>query len=165
MFDNLSKKIGFTKTEIKIVLFISSVLILGYGYKKIFLDHKKTADKIIDYSGQNKLFNNYNFNNLNSDSAKSNDKKVDYKQEVLDFNRQSFNNIQKKIIPAEKSINLNTAKLSDFVKLPGIGEITAQSIIEYRKSVKKFNNVNELLNVKGIGNSKLKKIKKYIFVE
>jgi hypothetical protein len=39
---------------------------------------------------------------------KSDDKEVDYKQEVLDFNTRSFDNIQKKTLPAEKSINLNT---------------------------------------------------------
>jgi competence protein ComEA len=165
MFEKLSKKIGFTQSEIKVVFFMVSVLILGFGYKKIFVDNKKSLSKIIDYSEQNRLFNDYSSNDLNSDSLKSNDEKVDYKQEVLDFNTQSFKNIQKKILPALNSINLNKAGLSDFVKLPGIGEKTAHNIIEYRNSVKKFQSLNELLNVKGIGNSKLEKIKKYIFID
>jgi len=42
---------------------------------------------------------------------------------------------------------------------------TAQNIIEYRKQHKRFGNINELLSVKGIGEAKLAKIKKYIFID
>lgn len=165
MLDKLSQIIGFTRTEIKIILFIVITFILGFSYKSFILDNQKKTDKIIDYSNLNVLGDNYEDKNLNTDSLKSNDKKVDYKQEVLDFNTHNFNNIQKKIIPAEKSINLNTAGLSEFTKLPGIGKKTADEIIKYRKKIRQFNNINELLNVKGIGSSKFEKIKKYIFID
>lgn len=165
MLDKLSKIIGFTGTEIKIVFFIIITFILGFSYKTFILDKQKTPDKILDYSNLNVLLDNYGEKKLNTDSLKSNDKKVDYKQEVLDFNTHSFNNIQKKVIPAEKSINLNTAGFSELTKLPGVGKKTADEIIKYRKSIKQFNNINELLNVKGIGSSKFEKIKKYIFID
>ncbi len=165
MLEELSKKIGFTQTEIKVVLFIISILILGFSFKTFFPDKNQFSPKIYDYSGQNELFNNYEDKELISDSLKSSDKKVDYKQEVLDFNTQSFKNIQKKNIPAEKSININKASLADLTKLPGIGEKTAQRIIDYRNTVKKFKTLNELINVKGIGDSKFEKIKKYIFID
>ncbi len=165
MLDKLSKLIGFTGTEIKIVLFILITFILGFSYKTFILNKQKTPDKILDYSNLNVLLDNYGEKNLNTDSLKSNDKKVDYKQEVLDFNTRNFNNIQKKVIPAEKSINLNKAGFSELTKLPGIGKKTADEIIKYRKSIKQFNNINELLNVKGIGSSKFEKIKKYIFID
>jgi competence protein ComEA len=165
MLDKLSKIIGFTGTEIKIIFFIIITFILGFSYKTFILNKQKTPDKILDYSNLNVLLDNYGEKNLNADSLKSNDKKVDYKQEVLDFNTHNFNNIQKKVIPAEKSINLNTAGFSELTKLPGIGKKTADEIIKYRKSIKQFNNINELLNVKGIGSSKFEKIKKYIFID
>ncbi len=165
MLEKLSKIIGFTQTEVKIVLFIISTLILGFSYKTFFLDNQKSADKIIDFSEESRLLNNSKDNDLNTDSSKSDEDKVDYKQEVLDFKTQSFDNIQKKIIPAEKSINLNKAELSDLIKLPGVGEKTANEIIKYRNRIKKFKNSNELLNVKGIGSSKLEKIKKYIIID
>ena len=165
MFNKLSQIIGLTKTEINITLFIVGSLILGLGYKTIFIENKKSDYKIIDYSDGNTFSDDSANTYLNADSVKSNNKKVDYKQEVLDFNTQSFNNIQKKNIPAEKSININTAELADFIKLPGIGEKTAQKIIEYRNTVKKFRSLKELLNVKGIGPSKFEKIKKYIFID
>ncbi len=48
--------------------------------------------------------------------------------------------------------------------LPGIGIKTAERILAYRKASGRFNSIDELLEVKGIGNSKFDKIKKYIFV-
>jgi competence protein ComEA len=165
MFEKLSKKIGLTSTEIKVGIFIISTLLVGFSYKHFILDLNKNKFKIIDEKNSAKVLGDENLTELNQNSTKSIDKKVDYKQEVLDFNKQSFNKIQKKTILAEKSINLNTAKLSDLVKLSGIGEKIAQRIIDYRNNVKKFDNINELLKVKGIGSAKFEKIKKYIFVD
>jgi competence protein ComEA len=71
----------------------------------------------------------------------------------------------KKIIPASKIINMNSAPVSELVLLPGIGEKTAQAIIEYRKKHGKFNSIEEILNIKGIGIKKLDKIKMFICIE
>ena len=68
----------------------------------------------------------------------------------------------KKVIPASKSININSAAISELILLPGIGEKTAEAIIDYRKKHIKFNSLEEILNVKGIGVKKLNKIKMFI---
>ncbi|MBK7630342.1 MAG: helix-hairpin-helix domain-containing protein [Ignavibacteriales bacterium] len=165
MLEGISKKIGLTQTELKISLFVIIVFIVGLTYK-VFVDKQETVSyQIFDYSEEDEKFNNSSKVADLDNSKKSDDKEVDYKQEVLDFNTQSFDNIQKKTLPAEKSINLNTAKVSELVNLPGIGQKTAQNIIDYREQNKRFRNINELLNVKGIGESKLSKIKKYIFID
>ena len=93
------------------------------------------------------------------------DKQESVPYQIFDYNSQSFDNIQKKVLPAEKSINLNTAKLEELVNLPGIGPKTAQNIIDYRDLHKRFNDINELLKVKNIGEAKFTKIKKYIFID
>lgn len=165
MLEGLSKKIGLTTTEIKTVVFVVSIFVIGFGYKHFFHNADKSEYKIFDYSLQDSLFYQTEEDTSINFSLKSDEKKVDYKQEVLDFNTRSFNNVQKKNIPAEKSINLNLADVKDFEQLPGIGEKTAQNIVDYRNSIKKFTNVNQLKNVKGIGESKFQKIKKYIFIE
>lgn len=165
MFKNISKKLGLTKTEIKTVVFVVSTFMLGLGYKFLIQNSDKSEYKVFDYSAQDSLFSETENDTESYFSLKSDDKKVDYKQEVLDFNNRSFNNVQNKIIPAEKNINLNSAGVKDFTQLPGIGEKTAKKIVDYRNSIKKFTNINQILNVAGIGESKFQKIKKYIFIE
>ena len=63
---------------------------------------------------------------------------------------------------AEK-ININTATSEQLVELKGVGDKTAQNIIEYREK-KKFETVDELINVKGIGEKTLAKIRDQITV-
>ncbi len=48
--------------------------------------------------------------------------------------------------------------------LPGIGEVKAQAIIDYRDQNGPFNNINELLKVKGIWESTLEEIEDLITV-
>lgn len=165
MLERISKKFGLTQTELKIALFIIAVFIFGLSFKVFFDKQESVPYQIFDYSEEDEKFYGSPSDTSLVISQKSDEKEVDYKQEVLDFNSQSFDNIQKKVLPAEKSINLNTAKLEELVNLPGIGPKTAQNIIDYRDLHKRFNNINELLKVKNIGEAKLAKIKKYIFID
>ncbi|MBO6793610.1 MAG: helix-hairpin-helix domain-containing protein [Balneolaceae bacterium] len=59
-------------------------------------------------------------------------------------------------------ISINTATLSQLTDLPGIGNTYAQRIIEYRETNGDFTSVDELVNVKGIGERTLEKIKPFI---
>lgn len=52
-----------------------------------------------------------------------------------------------------KYVNINTASIDELKSLPGIGEVKAKSIINYRESNNGFNSIDELLNVKGIGDA------------
>ena len=55
-------------------------------------------------------------------------------------------------------ISLNTATKEELMTLNGIGEAKALAIIEYRK-INKFTNIEEIMNIKGIGKSIYEKIK------
>jgi competence protein ComEA len=62
-------------------------------------------------------------------------------------------------------IDINKATLQELVQLKGIGEKTAEQIIEYRTNVGKFTKIEDIMNVKGIGEKKFEAIKDQIFVD
>lgn len=104
--------------------------------QKIYIPNKneKITEYIVDNSNEN-LMNNQNTNK--SDSG-SNDKNI--------------------------KININTATLAELDNLPGIGPSTAQKIIEYREKNGKFKKIEDIQNVKGIGEAKYEDIKEKITV-
>lgn len=60
-------------------------------------------------------------------------------------------------------ININTADAAELMKLKGVGEKTAEKIIEYRAQTP-FEKPEDIMNVKGIGEKKFEDIKDYICV-
>ncbi len=61
-------------------------------------------------------------------------------------------------------LDLNTATLEQLDKLPGIGESKAKAILEYRSKKGRFKRVEELMEVKGIGEKMFEKLKGLLFV-
>ena len=64
-----------------------------------------------------------------------------------------------KIEGENEKVNINTANQSELETLPGIGPSLASRIIEYREQNGKFNTIEELKNVKGIGDAKFEDLK------
>lgn len=62
-------------------------------------------------------------------------------------------------------VNINTATQSELENLPGVGEAIASRIIEYREQNGKFNKIEDLQNVKGIGDAKFNNMKEYVIVQ
>ena len=60
-------------------------------------------------------------------------------------------------------ININSCSKEELMSLPGIGEVTATRILEYRKSYK-FKSIEDIMNVSGIGEKKFEAIKDLITV-
>lgn len=62
-------------------------------------------------------------------------------------------------------INLNTATKEQLTTLPGIGEARAESILEYRAKVGTFTDIEEIMNISGIGEAMFAKIRDKITVK
>ena len=62
-------------------------------------------------------------------------------------------------------ININNANAEQLEILPRIGTKTAQSIIEYRTQNGPFKKIEDITNVKGIGEKTLEELKGYIILE
>lgn len=61
-------------------------------------------------------------------------------------------------------ININTANLTELDKLPGVGPVRAADIIAYREKNNGFKTIEEIKNIKGIGDASFEKIKDLITV-
>lgn len=78
---------------------------------------------------------------------------INSNEQVNDTNSNSPNNNS-----SSNLININTATKEDLDTLPGIGPATAQKIIDYRQEHGNFSSIEDIKNVKGIGEAKFNKM-------
>lgn len=71
-------------------------------------------------------------------------------------------NYQKTESTNSKQVSLNSGAQADFETLPGIGSAKASAIITYRTEHGSFSSIEEIKNVKGIGEAIYEKIKPYL---
>jgi len=62
-------------------------------------------------------------------------------------------------------VNVNTASVEELQLLPGVGEKRAEQIIEMRKERGGFRSVDELKDVKGIGDSMLDRLREHVTLD
>ena len=59
----------------------------------------------------------------------------------------------------DRLVNINSANLEELKKISGVGDVKAQSIIEYREKNGGFKSIDEIKNIDGIGEKTFEKIK------
>lgn len=181
------RNISFTKNEIQVILFIVIVVTSGFAvkyYKHVFIEN---YDVIYDYTESDNKFRelsdkmNNRLLSANTDSSGFNSQNyessenTDQTDEILlkkilnseDSLKESLKLTKEKEtdIPDTDIVNINTATKEELVDLPGVGESTAEKILDYRNEKKGFKRKEDLMNVKGIGKKKFDNIKKYIKTE
>lgn len=66
---------------------------------------------------------------------------------------------------APSALDLNRAGQQELMTLPGIGEAKAKAILDYRRQAGGFRSADELLNVKGIGEKTMERLRPLVRVE
>lgn len=61
-------------------------------------------------------------------------------------------------------INVNTASVEELQQIPGVGEVRARAIVDARKRRGGFRSVDELAEVKGIGEASLERMRPHVTV-
>ena len=124
----------------------------GYSIKNINLAAKLSdGDKIYIPSVSEEKVSENNNNNINiNSSGKGQNVKNDR------------NNVS--VMKNNSKININTANMSELKQITGIGESTANKIIDYRENVGKFKKIEDIKEVKGIGDAKYESLKNKITI-
>lgn len=123
----------------------------GYSIKNINLTAKLSDGDKIYIPSVSEEKNSENNNNINTNlSGKGQNVKSDR------------NNVS--IMKNNSKININTANISELKQITGIGESTANKVIDYRENVGKFKKIEDIKEVKGIGDAKYESLKNKITI-
>lgn len=150
MFKNLSIKILF------ILAFLTVTILLFY--KTFSIDKSDNKEIGLKVNGQEiKVPLGTTYEDLKDNID---DEVNDYYSDDYTFSNGEDFVVDKK---DTSKISINSATKEELMTLPGIGEKTALKIIEYRK-VQAFKSIEDIKNVKGIGDKKYEKIKDLIVI-
>ena len=149
LLERINQSIGFTKNELRVVLFLIFAFLVGAGVKIYKSTVVADDTNSFNYSESDKTFQELSQSN--------------YSASVDTISEANTNvSVKGKKDLKLRSIAINTANKNELMKLPGIGETTAERIIAFRQENGYFKNDTELLKVKGIGKKKLEQIKPYL---
>ncbi len=62
-------------------------------------------------------------------------------------------------------LNINTATKEELIRVPGIGDVYAARIIDYREQNGGFSTLDQLIEIKGIGEKRLQAFREYLICE
>lgn len=174
LYEKLSDIFYVTKSEIRLTATIFGIVLLGYGISVFtsrydvgernfqnLLDSLKKAESMkldslitepieVDSNG-------------NIHSIQSQESEIGNSTKNQDKNLGKYQTYNKKELPSHL-VDINQASKSRLMELPGIGEKTADIIIQYRK-IDTFRRIEDIQNVKGIGPKKFEKMKPFITVK
>jgi len=131
------------------------VTIPGIGEKK--------ANDILEYKNTNSFRSKKELMNIKGIGEKTFAKIEKYFYDISEgdenYNYESEKSVE---IEISKKININTADKNELTKITGIGPSKAEKILTFRNNVGRFEKMEDLLQIKGIGKKTLEKIKEEI---
>ncbi|MEW6703169.1 MAG: helix-hairpin-helix domain-containing protein [Bacteroidota bacterium] len=167
LLEKISRKIGFTSTETNVLLFILIACFVGITLNivKNKINNKDYLE--FDYSREDSLFNAASGDpGMDVSTEDHGERKFDSQDELLNFRKvKPKDENSAKMFSSKRIIKINSASIQELILLPGLGEKTANEIVNYRNKRGHIKSINELLNVKGIGRTRLEKIKDLISLD
>lgn len=151
--DNKNKDVKTEKIEDNIVIDISGEIKNPGIYK---MKGRVRLYEIIDKAGG--LKEEANINSINQARYVKDGEKI-----IIPSSRSSQSMDKGSISNENNLVNINTASKEELLKLPGIGEVTAEKIINYRDN-NNFTKIEDLKNINGIGMATYNKLKDLICV-
>lgn len=151
--DNKNKDVKTEKLEDNIIIDISGEIKNPGIYK---MKGKVRLYEIIDKAGG--LKEEANINSINQARYVKDGEKI-----IIPSSRNSQGMDKESISNENNLVNINTASKEELLELPGIGEVTAEKIINYRDN-NNFTKIEDLKNVNGIGTATYNKLKDLICV-
>jgi competence ComEA-like helix-hairpin-helix protein len=139
MLKRITELLALTKTERNVILFLAATMLLGAGIKVYRRTFPSTAQ--FDYHASDSTF--AVLSTAPEDSA------------ATVPNHEGNGELSDKL-------NINTATKLQLMDLPGIGEVTANRILQYREESGKFITIEDLRVVKGITKNKLERLRPMI---
>lgn len=163
---NLLAKLNFTKKELAVIGFLFITFAAGLILK--YSGWKTPGD--FNYTESDRQFEQQvksSFEEL--EKSRMNNEQMQRTEQIKNFadsliTQKDSPKEKKSLLPGRK-ININTALAGDLQLLPGIGEVTAERIIEYRELKGQFRKAEDLKKVKGIGDKKFEQLQQYITTE
>jgi len=150
---NWMKQLGFTPNERRLLFVLLGLFLLGATLKLLHLTHETSPG--FSYAAADSEFAHRSALLDSLDALRDS-------TQGLERQTQLTSSRSKKRLPAPASINLNTATKDELKMLPGVGEVMAQRILDYRTAHKGFRTLEELKSVKGIGTKTFERLRPYL---
>ncbi len=145
------------KYEKKICVYIAGEVVNPGVY---YIDEGSRVNTLVEVAGG--FTKQADIQDINLAEIVNDSDKIDIPKIANDEDDNSANEVEDN--SSSDKININTASLDELQSLNGIGEATAKNIVEYRQN-SRFEKIEDILNVSGIGSSKYELIKEYICIK
>lgn len=177
LLQRIENRFGLTRGDVTVALFLAGAALVGFAYTQFF----RSSDELGGRAALLKLVGRHDSVLAARDaallggfapSASDSDSvarpweplsEEELLEEGTSDESSGAGRSKKLTLQDVAPVNINTASPSLLELLPGVGEKTAQKIVEYRQSTP-FRAVEEIMNVKGIGPKKFAEMRPYLTV-
>lgn len=123
--------------------------------EKIYIPNK---EEVIEFEKTGNIIEKDNQRYMEKDSVV-----IDQENDIRNAEKESINKEAGKE-NSNKKININKVDKNELLSIPGVGEVTAEKIVKYRKDNGNFKTIDDIKKVDGIGDSKFEKMKTRITI-